>query len=404
MLAPHTSSIGYSAGVILWSSPLPPIRSGVSDYAVELLEPLARRVPVRVVRPPGWEPDQSWPLGDEVELVDSDESPRANEIEVLHLGNNPHHLWLLPRLARGGSVVVLHDLVLHHLLVEATAAAGRQEVLEEALEQSHGVPGRAVGNARRVGVRGRRDPFLLPAFAGFLGTAAGCVVHSSWAADQVRRALPVLPVQRIGLAVADPGPIDRAVVRRELGLEDDTLALMHVGFLTPEKGLAEILAGLAAARKTGVRAELVLIGEGTCDRDLTAAVVRVDVGDSVRSTGWLDGGAFRRAPAAADLGVVLRTPSAGETSAAAVRFLAAATPVAVTAHRQLLEWPAAAAPRVTPRPAAAADLARWLQRAATDPDWPQRRQAARAAYLAQHRPEQAAVELIAFVSSLHDRS
>lgn len=378
--------------MILWASPLPPIRSGVSDYAVELLAALARLTPVRVVRPPGWQPDESWPFGDEVELVDSDTTPRPGEVELIHLGNNPYHLWLLPRLERGGNVVVLHDLVLHHLLVEATAARNRLDELETGLERDHGAAGRAVARARRVGVSGRRDPFLLPAFGGFLRRAAACVVHSRWAAEQVERSVPGLRTLTVGLAAADPGPLDRLAVRRELGLGADAVVLMHVGFLTAEKGLLEVVSAVAAARRGGLPAELVLIGEGREDGPLRAATARLGAAGWVRATGWLDGSSFRRAPAAADLGVVIRTPSAGETSAAAVRFLAAGTPVAVSAHRQMLEWPPAAAPRLTPGPAAAADLARWL-RAAGGPGWEERRAAARTVYLDRHQPSAAAAQL-----------
>ena len=47
---------------LLWGSPLPPIRSGVADYAVELLPELARRAEVRVLIPPGQEPAREGPL------------------------------------------------------------------------------------------------------------------------------------------------------------------------------------------------------------------------------------------------------------------------------------------------------------------------------------------------------
>ncbi len=80
-------------------------------------------------------------------------------------------------------------------------------------------------------------------------------------------------------------------------------------------------------------------------------------GNRVIADGWIPADEFPRVPAAADLGVVLRTPSAGETSAAAVRFLACGVPVAVGGLHQFLEWPESAAPRLTPGPSTAADLA-----------------------------------------------
>jgi hypothetical protein len=121
----------------------------------------------------------------------------------------------------------------------------------------------------------------------------------------------------------------------------------------------------------------------------------------VSATGWVEPEAFPAIPAAADLGIVLRTPSAGETSAAAVRFMAAGTPVAVGGMRQFLEWPEEAAPRITPGPSAPAELARLLAFAAAGGKaWDLRRQAARAAYEADHRPADAAEALVGFLESL----
>jgi len=391
--------VRYAGAVILWASPLPPMRTGVADYAVELLAELARRATVRVVRPPGWEPGESWPPDPSIELVPTDEEAAHGEVELLHLGNNPTHLWLLPRLRSGRPVVVLHDLVLHHLLVEAAAAGGDMSLLEAGLDAAHGAAGRALAGARRFGIRGRRDPFLFPAVRPFLDTAVGCVVHSRWAAASISREHPGLPVAHVGLSAEDPGTVDRDRVRSELGIAPGDVVLMHLGFLTPEKGLEQIVAGVAAARAAGLPAVLVLVGEGAMGDRLGLLSGRLGASSWIRATGWLDRQRFLRVPAAADVGVVLRTPSAGETSAAAVRFLAAGTPVAVSGLRQFLDWPEAAAPRLTPGPSAAAELARLLA-ATTGDGWDGRRAAARRCYLERHRPEVAAAALVDFLADV----
>jgi hypothetical protein len=90
-------------------------------------------------------------------------------------------------------------------------------------------------------------------------------------------------------------------------------------------------------------------------------IERVGLTDRIHATGWLETEQMQAAPGAADLGIVLRSPSAGETSAAAARFFACGTPVAVSGRRQFLELPAAAAPRVTPGPSSAADVARIIE-------------------------------------------
>ena len=109
---------------ILWGSPLPPTRSGVSDYAVELLAELGKRSRVRVLVPPEGLQSDIWTLGNGVEVVETDTAPDDDEVSLIHLGNNPHHTWLLDRLQNPNTVAVLHDLVLHHLLVEAAAGDG----------------------------------------------------------------------------------------------------------------------------------------------------------------------------------------------------------------------------------------------------------------------------------------
>jgi glycosyltransferase involved in cell wall biosynthesis len=386
---------------ILWGSPLPPTRSGVSDYAVELLGELGSLAKVRVLEPPGWHRPEDWSLDGTVELVPSDTEPSSAEISLIHLGNNPHHRWLLDRLGRSRTVVVMHDLVLHHLLVEATAAEGDNERFEKDLAFAHGKAGLALARARRIGLTGARDPFLFPARTPFLENAEGVIVHSRWAQRIIAAERPQIPIAAVGLPAVDPGIVDREEQRRRLGIPADDVVLMHLGFLSPEKGLADVVTGVAAAVRAGVPARLVLVGEGGELDDLLTAAARAGIGDRVSATGWLPSGEFLRVPAAADVGVVLRTPSAGETSAAAVRFLACGTPVAIGGTKQFLEWPESAAPRITPGPPAPAEIARVLgEAAAGGAGWEERRGAARAAYEKGHRPADTARHMIEFLATL----
>lgn len=387
---------------ILWGSPLPPIRSGVSDYAVELLAELGPRAEVRVLEPPQWSRPEDWPLDGLVEMVPGGTGVEPGELALIHLGNNPHHLWLARRLpALPRPVVVLHDLVLHHLLVEMASVGEGPGRLEDQLRAAHGEAGAALARARELGISGRRDPFLFPARRALLASAAGVVVHSKHARATVERENPGLACRSVPLAVADPGTVDRAAARARLGIAAGEVALMHLGFLTPEKGLQKILAGLAGAVAAGVPARLLLVGEGRGLDELRSAAAAVGIADRIEAVGWLPPDLFAAAPAAADLGVVLRTPSAGETSAAALRFMACATPAAVGGGPQFLEWPEAAAPRLTPGPPAAADLARLLAAAAAGgTEWEWRRGAARAVYEAGHRPEHCAAALLDALSTL----
>jgi glycosyltransferase involved in cell wall biosynthesis len=220
------------------------------------------------------------------------------------------------------------------------------------------------------------------------------VVHSAWAAEAVSRDLPELPVAVVNLTVADPGAVDRSALRERLGVRPDEVLMMHLGYLTPDKGLHDVLSGLSVARRMGGAARLMIVGEGEEHTVLHDAVDSLGLTPWVRFSGWVEPEEFCMLPAAADLGVVLRSPSAGETSAAVLRFLACGTPVAVTGLHQFLEWPEMAAPRITPGRSAGPDLARLLLDVADTDSWRRRRREARATYQGGHTPEIAARQLV----------
>src|SRR5215210_5752110 len=97
-------------------TPLPPARTGVAHYSSMLL-PALRAVA-------------------EVRAFDSLDGyhPADYDAAVYQLGNNPHHELMYAEAMRRPGVVVLHDLVLHHLIVEMTLARGDADGYVAALE------------------------------------------------------------------------------------------------------------------------------------------------------------------------------------------------------------------------------------------------------------------------------
>ncbi len=387
---------------LFWASPLPPTRSGVADYATELLPHLARAVAVTLLEPPGWAPPGAPPWLDGLDRRPHDAPVPAGAASLLHLGNNPYHLWIAKRLRAMGGIVVLHDSVLHHLLVEEAAADGEWGRFADEMAQAHGAGGAALAAARAWGYSGRLDPFLFPARSPLLRLASGVIVHNRQAEGDVTRACPGLPVRRVPLAVAALPAGDRAAWRVRLGVGENELSLVHLGFLTPAKGLDVILRSVASLAQLAVPVRLTVVGEGGEAAALAAAVAAAGMSERVRSWGYASEADLGGIVAAADLGLVPRYPTAGETSAAALRFLAAGVPVAVAGYRQFLEFPAAAAPRIAPGRAGVGDLVRVAAALAGSPAARSAaRDAARRAWVeGGHEPSLAAAALLAAARSL----
>ncbi|PYQ18520.1 MAG: hypothetical protein DMF79_14765, partial [Acidobacteria bacterium] len=98
-------------------TPLPPARTGIADYAVEVLGLLADRHAIDVFHAQESVEADRLPPSATVRPA-SEFLPRHRErpydLAVYQMGNGPDHAFLYEPLARVPGLLVLHDLVLHH--------------------------------------------------------------------------------------------------------------------------------------------------------------------------------------------------------------------------------------------------------------------------------------------------
>ncbi len=332
-------------------SPLPPVRSGISDYSAELLPHLARRreiAELRVVRLP----DQEV-AAELVELwapVAAEETGAGGRLPLYQMGNNQHHDAVLDLALERPGVVTLHDLFLHHLLAERTLAGDSADPYIAALAADHGWVGKAVARPRRWGGHTEGGTFALPAHRGLLLRQRGVLVHSAWAAELLAEELPEVAVRTVSMgiplppAVGPPGGEEARRARRRLGLAEDRPLLGSFGFQTPIKRTTAAVRALARPELAGV--DLLVVGQVSPHVDLEGEARRAGVADRVHVTGFVDAVTFTRALEACDLCLNLRYPTAGETSAALLRQLAAGRPALVSDYAQFRELPEEAVVRV----------------------------------------------------------
>ena len=346
-----------------------------------------------------------WPGGDEVAGVPvlPVQPPQDGFTPLLHLGNNPYHLWIVRYLRAHGGFVVLHDTVLHHLLVEEAAADGAWERFGTELESAHGEAGRALVLGRTWGMHGPRDPFLFPARSVYLRHARGVIVHSHRGLQDVRKDCPGLPVRRRAPVVGCAAGGGSRALAGASGGHGRRAGARAPGIPDPGQGARRHPASRAGAPSSwGSRCGWWWWARGARRTAFRDSVGRVGLGDRVHIWGFASEDDLAGLLAATDLGLVPRFPTAGETSAAALRFMAAGVPVAVSGYRQFLELPDDAAFRLTPGEAGAADLVRVAAWLAGDPAaLGAARVAARRTWEdGGHPPEQAARALVGALEEL----
>lgn len=321
-------------------SPLPPVRSGISEYSVDLLPALEAELGgrLRVVRLDGQPVDEA--IVRRFNPVAAARTGEEGRLPVYHMGNNLHHIPLWEVARRIPGILVLHDLVLHHFLVERTLALGDLEGYIDALEAEHGWAGRAAGLTRRWNAYSEAAHFAFPANRVLCRAQRGIVVHSAWAARQLLADQDGLRVAAIPMGIPAPPPLDRGVgeaFRRTHGLPLDAPLLGSFGFQTPIKRTDAVIRALADPRLAHVH--LVVVGEEAGTVDLGRIAAEAGVGDRVVRLGYVAFAQLEAAMAACDLSINLRYPTAGETSASLLRLLAVGRPVMVSDHAQFAELP-----------------------------------------------------------------
>jgi glycosyltransferase involved in cell wall biosynthesis len=379
-------------------SPLPPVRSGIADYSLDLLPHLASLADVRLIRLPEQPVDaeiaRRWPL------APAAETGAGGRLPLYQMGNNRYHAPVLDLARRLPGVLTLHDVVLHHLLLDLTLGRNEPEAFwdyKARLARDHGWIGDAAALAKRWNAWGDAPVFALPAHRSLLRRQRGVLVHSPWAAAFLAEEEVGVPVRAVPMGVPLPPAADEAAgreLRRRFGLPADRPVIGSFGFQTPIKRTLSAVRALAAPGLEAVH--LLIVGEAAPVMDLVGEARRAGVADRVHVTGFVPFADFEAAIAAVDLCLNLRYPTAGETSASLLRVLAAGRPAIVSDFAQFADLPPEIALRVPLGEEEPAALAALLRELLAAPDrLRQMGRAAREHVRLRHDPAHAAAAVIA---------
>jgi len=293
---------------VAYYSPLPPDRSGIADYSAHLLPALERRVEIKVARP-------------------KRRAPRGCDVALYHVGNNPgSHAWIVEALHKRPGLVVLHDVVLHHLVAGMTVALGRPDDYLDAMQRDSGVVGRLLAHGVVDGLlrplwEDRAADFPLTMWV--VEPATGIIVHSRFAEQWVRELGYGGPVWRI------PMPAWQVPVSA-VDAERPEVVIGCFGHMNNAKRIPQVLDAFRELLVRRPEAKLVLAGSQSPEFGLDGLLESRGLVDSVVHHDYLAEESLWQLIAESDVLVNLRSPTMGETSAMVVRALSLGKPIVVS--------------------------------------------------------------------------
>lgn len=320
----------------VWT-PLPPSPSGIADYAAEQVPGLTEHFDVRVVveQPESVAADVRQALTHAgVALVAAAQAQdQPADLDLYQVGNSPSHGYVYRAALERPGVVLLHDWVLHHLVLHETLERGDRDAYLREMRHAHGSVGSFVGRQVAQALGGQVLPALFPLNTRLLERALGVVALSAGLTARVTARLPGRPVLHLPHHLAlplEPLP-DRQEARRVLGLPQDALLLTAPGLASRAKRLDVALQALGRLRDDFPSLRLVVAGGLADDVPLQAWARAAGVADAVIVAGRVSLQDFVRHLVAADVVLALRFPSHGEMSGALVRALGVGRAVVVSA-------------------------------------------------------------------------
>ncbi len=326
-------------------SPLPPMRSGISNYSVELLPELAAYYDIDVIASQPSISDSLINANCTIKTIDWFQQNALMYDRILYqFGNSPFHSHMFKLLRQHPGVVMLHDFFLSGVLAHDEVTGEIPNAWADALYLSHGYQS-VQKRFCESDIDKIKDKY--PANLEVLQNALGVLVHSDYSKYLARQwygkassdGWAVIPHLRKPVLK----PENKMNCRRALKLEENDFVICSFGFLAPTKLNHRLLdAWLSSSLSKKTHCKLIYVGEnhgGNYGANLLKTINESGLEERIRITGWVDTVVFSQYLAAADLGVQLRTLSRGETSGAVIDCMNYSLPTIVNANGSMSDLP-----------------------------------------------------------------
>lgn len=340
---------------IAFFSPLPPRKSGISDYSAFLLEELRQTYNIDLIHDAGYVPEVAL-AGDEFitadyRLFDRLAAARNYHAIVYQMGNSRYHSYMYPILLRHPGLMTLHDFCLagFHLHYGHSRGHG-MGFIAEALRNWYPEDLVDIEHALATWPKNWEEISRDCASRGWhlnrevLHAAEMTLFHPPWCEATVRKHSPryadSIVIVPHGIHPRRSTPESRAEVRERFRLPQDALIVASFGFVHPDKMSPEALDAFAVVARDDPKALFVFAGEEADGGAVRNHAEALGLSDRVRFLGRQSYDDFTLLMSVTDVGVNLRMPPTnGETSGALLNLLADGVPTVVTDVATFADYP-----------------------------------------------------------------
>lgn len=332
---------GKSKPRLAYFSPLPPQRSGISDYSAELIPHLARHFEIDLYvdnyRPSGMELES-------VKLIELEQfrglHERGTYYSILYqMGNSTFHAYMYKFLRCYPGITVLHDVFLHGFVYwyrvhhQKNFAAYARE-----LTLAHGEEGQVAAEMLLQGeVDGTSVAEAFPLNQTVVQASKAVITHSDHGKNAVANHFPdTKRIAVVPMGISVPALVsgsEKQARRRKWGLPEDAIIFGTFGIIAETKQLEAALRAFAQLRKRIEKAYFVVVGEfftAAYEQHLGHLAEELQLVNSIRFAGFVPMADFYQYLSITDVALNLRHPSHGETSASMLRSLSCGIPTIVS--------------------------------------------------------------------------
>ncbi|SEP46908.1 glycosyltransferase [Pseudomonas sp. Snoq117.2] len=336
----------YERPKLAYVSPLPPLRSGISDYSAELLPELCRFYDVEVITVQSEVASASVAGNCVLRSVEWFRS-NANRFDrvLYHFGNSEFHQHMFALLEEIPGVVILHDFFLSGIVAHMECSGAQPGFWINALYESHGY-GAVI---ERLQAKDTADVvWKYPCNYPVVANSQGVIVHSrssqrmadDWYGAAVSRNWAFVPHLRVPDFSTNR---NHMLIRKRHGIKENDFVVCSFGLLGRSKMNDRLLESwLQSSLAQSDNCVLVFVGkndEGSYGEELQRRISASGRKKTIRITGWTDTEVYNDYLAIADVGVQLRTLSRGETSGAVLDGMNYGLPIIVNANGSMADLP-----------------------------------------------------------------